>query len=100
MAGRKFPKEDNRHPGTSQLGHNPFGKEKLEGPKKHHDDHGPYDSVPEKGSMRAIPGQHWEKLYDATGPSENMKVVKASDFNPKCSDERKTTYIKVNKEDH
>jgi hypothetical protein len=78
MAGRKFPKEDNRHPGTSQLGHSPFGKEKLEGPKKHHDDHGPYDS----------------------GPSENMKVVKGSDFNPKCSDERKTTYIKVNKEDH
>lgn len=43
---------------------------------------------------------HWEVKYDPTAPSKNMKDVMGSDFNPKCSDERKTTHIKVNKQDH
>ena len=101
MSHKKFSnKENNKNPGTSQLGHSPFSKNKLEGPKVHHDDHGSSDSVPAKGSKRAIPGGHWERLYDATDPSKNMIDVEGGDFNPKCSDARKTTYIKVNKEDH
>lgn len=96
----KFGKENNRNPGTNQLGHSPFGHEKLEGPKKHHDFHGNDDSVPGKGNKMAIPGEHWERTYDATDPSRNMYLTEGSDFNPKCSDQRKTTHIKVNREDH
>lgn len=87
-------------PGKSQLGHSPFGKEKLEGPKKHHDDHGEYASRPSKGNARAIPGEHWERGYDLCSPSRNMELTEGSDFAPKESDKRKTTYIKVNREDH
>jgi hypothetical protein len=87
-------------PGESQLGHKPGSKVKLEGPKRHHDDHGPKDSIPMKGSARAIPGQHWERLYDGYDPSRNMILVEGSDFNPKCPGERKTTHIKVNETDH
>jgi hypothetical protein len=86
--------------GIAPLGHSPFGKEKLEGQKKHHDDHGPDDSVPAKGEGRAIPGEHWEKLYDLNAPSRNMYLTEGADFAPKRSDERKTTYLKVNREDH
>ena len=90
----------NKSPGKSQLGHSPFGKEKLEGPKKHHDDHGREDSRPMKGKACAIPEAHWEKHYDLCDPSRNMYLTEGSDFAPKRSDERKTTYIKVNREDH
>lgn len=93
MASRKPP-------GESQLGHSPFGKEKLEGSKRKHDDHGPDDSVPSKGNGRAIPGQHWERIYSLNEPSKNLYLTEGSDFNPKRSDERKTTHLKVNKEDH
>lgn len=44
--------------------------------------------------------EHWERKYEPTAPSENMKKTKGADFNPKCADDRKTTHIKVNKEDH
>lgn len=97
---RKKQEAGSSSAGESQLGHKPFSKNKLEGPKKHHDNHGSKDSVPAKGASRAIPGQHWERLYDATGPSDNMKAVRGSDFNPKCADKRKTTHIKVNDTDH
>ena len=93
MAGRKAP-------GTNPLGHSPFGHEKLEGPKVHHDDHGIDASVPAHGSRRAIPGQHWERLYDATDASRNMVITEGADFNPKCAKDRKTTHIKVNETDH
>lgn len=93
MAGRKSP-------GMSQLGHSPFSNVKLEGPKKHHDDHGDKASVPAKGNARAIPGEHWERHYSLNEPSQTMKVTEGADFAPKCSDERKTTYLKVNREDH
>ena len=79
------------------LGHTPFGKEKLEGPKVRHDDHGKDASVP---GRERIPGQAWEMLYDATGPSRNMFNTEGADFNPKCAKSRKTTYIKVNETDH
>lgn len=84
-------------PGIAPLGHNPFGKEKLEGPKKHHDFHGTDASRP---GNKHVPGEHWERSYDATDPSRNMKLTEGADFNPKCAQDRKTTYIKVNKEDH
>lgn len=93
MASRKSP-------GIDPMGHPPFSKVKLEGPKVHHDDHGNNASVPAKGNKRAIPNEHWEKHYDLNAPSKNMEFVKGSDFCPKISDERKTTYLKVNKEDH
>jgi hypothetical protein len=86
--------------GVRPLGHSPFGKEKLEGPKKHHDFHGTTDSVPGKGKGSTTPNEHWERLYDATDGSANMKATEGSDFNPKCPSERKTTHIKVNREDH
>jgi hypothetical protein len=72
----------------------------LEGPKKNHDNHGPNASVPAKGNNRAIPGQHWEKHYDLCAPSKNMYLTEGADFAPKRSAERKTTYLKVNREDH
>lgn len=90
MAGRKSP-------GTNPLGHSPFGHEKLEGPKIRHDFHGSDASVPGRGR---IPGEHWEMLYDATGPSRNMVATEGADFNPKCARDRKTTHIKVNETDH
>jgi hypothetical protein len=44
--------------------------------------------------------QHWEIRYNTNEPSENMKATEGSDFAPKRSSERKTVYVKVNKEDH
>ena len=73
---------------------------KLEGPKKHHDTHGMNASMPEKGNKRAILKDHWEMHYDLCAPSRNMKITEGADFAPKRSDERKTTYLKVNREDH
>ena len=86
--------------GKSQLGHGPFSDVSLEGPKKHHDNHGNDASRPMKGQESAIPKGHWEMSYDLCSPSNNMKLTGGADFAPKKSDERKTTYIKVNKEDH
>ncbi len=42
----------------------------------------------------------WEQKADVSGPSENMKLTKGSDFNPKNPTNRKTTHVKVNKTDH
>ena len=89
-----------KSPGIDPLGHKPFSNVKLEGPKKHHDDHGKDASVPGKGNKNAVPNEHWERHYSLSEPSENMKLVHGSDFCPKESDLRKTTYLKVNKEDH
>lgn len=97
---KKLPKENNSNPGTSQLGHSPFSKVKLEGPKKHHDFHGMTDSVPAKGEARAIPGEHWEKTYDATHCSDYLRMTGGDAFEPKVATDRKTTHIKVNREDH
>lgn len=100
MDTRKKAEAGSRSPGMSQLGHSPFGKEKLEGPKRKHDDHGSHASVPAKGNGMAVPNTHWERLYDLSGPSENMIATEGGDFNPKRSELRKTTHIKVNSEDH
>lgn len=67
---------------------------------KHHHNHGMNASVPMKGNARAIPGKHWEHMYDLCDPSRNMELTEGADFAPKQSDHRKTTYIKVNAEDH
>lgn len=93
MASRKSP-------GLDPLGHSPFSKVKLEGPKKHHDDHGHNASVPAKRDARAIPGEHWERHYSLNEPSKNMYDTQGSDFAPKNPSDRKTTYLKVNREDH
>ena len=70
----------------------------LEGPKRHHDNHGSTASVPGKGSP--VPKEHWERRYSTNEPSKNMKATEGSDFAPKCAKDRKTTYVKVNETDH
>jgi hypothetical protein len=70
----------------------------LEGLKKHHDNHGKDASVPAK--KNPIPNQHWEMRYSTCEPSRNMELTQGSDFVAKRPSDRKTTYVKVNKEDH
>lgn len=89
-----------KNPGKDALGHGPFSKVKLEGPKKHHDDHGPNASVPAKGNKPAIPKEHWEIHYPPSEASQNMYLTKGSDFIPKRPKDRKTTHLKINETDH
>lgn len=49
---------------------------------------------------KAIPNQHWERHYSISRPSQNMEETEGSDFVAKRPSERKTTYVKVNREDH
>jgi hypothetical protein len=44
--------------------------------------------------------EHWEIRYSTNQPSKNMEYTQGSDWAPKCPSDRKTTYVKVNKEDH
>ena len=44
--------------------------------------------------------EHWEIRYSTNEPSKVMEQQQGADFAPKRSDERPTTYKKVNKEDH
>lgn len=90
MGSRKIP-------GIDPLGHPPFSDVSLEGPKVHHDDHGPNASVPAKGSARAIPGEHWEMQYNPTPEGENTH---AGAFLPKRSKMRPQPYDKINECDH
>ena len=53
-----------------------------------------------KPSGKAVPDKHWEQHYSTSKPSKNMEATEGSDFAPKCPSDRKTTYTKVNKEDH
>ncbi len=95
MAGRKMPSRES--PGLAPLGHEPFSNVKLEGPKKHHDDHGPNASVPAKGDARAIPGEHWEMRYNQYGVwSEKPSGA----FLGARSQDRPQPHDKLNAEDH
>lgn len=85
--------------GKAPLGHSPFGKEKLEGPKVHHDDHGSKDSVPGKGKGIAVPADHWEKRY-SMNDVHDKKGLAGSDWNAKVANTRTCTHTKVNREDH
>jgi hypothetical protein len=69
----------------------------LEGPKKHHDDHGMNASVPAHGNAKAVHGEHWERHYQMNHPNTRTP---ATAFDSKRSDERPCTHIKVNREDH
>lgn len=82
------------------LGHRPSSKVKLEGPKKAHDDHGINASVPMKKSGNAVPRDHWEKQYSSWEASPNMYATEGADFIAKNPSDRKTTHLKVNREDH
>jgi hypothetical protein len=84
-------------PGMAQLGRAPMTKDKLEGPKVHHDDHGPNDSVPAKGSKRAIPGEHWEQQFSRKSMYTNAP---GNEMNPKLAKIRPCTHVKVNETDH
>jgi hypothetical protein len=86
--------------GVAPLGHEPFSKVKLEGPRRHHDYHGDKASVPGKGEGMAVPNKHYEIHYNMHKPSENMVLTEGADFVPKCPQDRKTTHLKVNKTDH
>lgn len=44
--------------------------------------------------------EHWEVSYRMHIPSKNMIETQGADFVPKRPQDRKTTYLKVNKEDH
>lgn len=88
-----------RKPGVSQLGHSPFGKESLEGPKKHHDFHGSTDSVPGKGNRMAVPDKHWERHYPDSFVKDTNHYAGA-EWNPKVANTRTCTHTKVNREDH
>ncbi len=70
---------------------------KLEGPNKHHANHGMNASVPGK---HPISQEHWEHRYSLCEPSRNMKATEGADFVAKSPSSRKTTYVKVNREDH
>lgn len=89
-----------KSPGVDPMGHSPFSKVKLEGPKKHHDYHGKDASVPAKGNKRAVPNEHWEMRYSTCEASPNMEVTQGADFIAKNPTYRQTTHKKVNKEDH
>lgn len=43
---------------------------------------------------------HWEISYNTNEPSQHEKATGGSDFCPKRSKDRKTTYKKVNDLDH
>lgn len=86
-------------PGETALGRKPLVKDKLEGPKVHHDYHGKTDSVPAKGSARAIPGDHWERPYSVI-VKKDSKTIAGKEFNPMLARDRPCTHSKVNQEDH
>jgi hypothetical protein len=54
----------------------------------------------EEKKGKAVPDKQWEQHYDVSKPSKNMELTKGSDFAPKRPSDRKTTYTKVNREDH
>lgn len=54
----------------------------------------------EEKKGRAVPNTHWERHYDVSKPSKNAELTENSDFAPKCPSDRKTNYVKVNREDH
>ena len=68
----------------------------LEGPKRHHNDHGKHASVPGKGPP--VPGEAWEMHYDVTQKQETNTHANA--FLPKCAYIRPQPYVKVNETDH
>jgi len=87
-------------PGMAENGYKPSSKVNLEGPKKHHDDHGPNASVPGKGDGRATPKDHWEMHYDVNAPSKDLCRNEGNSFNPISGSKRESTQKKVNAEDH
>lgn len=46
-----------------------------------------------------LPKEHWEKKYSPSVQKDSSNTM-GSEFSPKRSSERMTTYVKVNKEDH
>jgi hypothetical protein len=85
--------------GKSQLGHAPGSKVKLQGLKRHHDDHGPNASVPGKGGGQVPSQEHWEKTFRTT-PDKDTPRRMGSEFDPRQAKNRMTTHVKVNECDH
>lgn len=89
----------NKSPGIAPLGHPPMSKVKEEGPKKYHDNHGKDASVPAKGDGKIIRGEAWEMQYKPC-VYKDKENTRGAEFSPRKSDERMTTYNKVNRTDH
>lgn len=53
-----------------------------------------------KGNGPAVPNTHWEMRYSTCDPSKTMVATEGADFVAKNPSDRKTTYVKVNREDH
>jgi hypothetical protein len=53
-----------------------------------------------KKERAGVPAEHWERSYDLSKPSRNMELTAGSDFVAKPPQERKTTHLKVNEQDH
>jgi hypothetical protein len=85
--------------GQAPLGHAPGAKIKLEGPKRHHDNHGPNASVPAKGNSRIPSEEHWEMQYKSDPSKDTVKRM-GSEFDARPSRSRMTTHVKVNECDH
>jgi hypothetical protein len=85
-----------KSPGLDPLGHKPFSKVKLEGPKVHHENHGSNASVPGKGNGKVVRGEHWEKQYNP----QQSRARPESKFDPIQGKDRPTMYNKVNETDH
>lgn len=67
----------------------------LEGPHKHHHDHGKEASVPKRGPT--APKEHWEVQYKYDPHAKNTP---AGAFLPKCAKDRPQPHPKVNETDH
>lgn len=80
-----------------------FSNVKLEGPRKHHNDHGVDASNPaasKAGDKNPAGSGHWEMPYSTCAASENMRLTAGDDFIAKRGRDRKTTHLKVNETDH
>jgi hypothetical protein len=86
-----------KSPGLASLGWGPGGKENLEGPKMHHDNHGPDASVPGKGNKPVNCCEAWEQHYKYDPTAGNTP---AGAFLPKRSKDRPQPHTKVNECDH
>lgn len=56
-------------------------------------------TIPEVKKMTSMK-DHWENMYSMHTPSDNMKHTQGGDWGPKIASDRKTTHLKINKQDH
>lgn len=84
-------------PGIDPDGHPAMAKVKLEGPKKHHDNHGKDASVPCRYDEPITPKMPFTKMYSLNRVHTNAP---GNEMNPKRGRDRPSTHTKVNETDH